>query len=290
MLLKQSTGRKVLRKYFEDQGDFCVHEIHAAMIRVTSNTATFPISSSVYCHEDFEVREVNVLLPLCDEAELNEEEDTWSADDIKITGGIRLEKKTTNGSVDTIPLEDTNAVVMIFNDQVKIVFENLIPGQWYNLHMVYSPDTFLEVPFVTPCNCFEDDNDLTGAPSAFFIIGQDEGRVKFRFKNNSKCENMFSLVRYSSFEEFSQKIGTMSRVASMKTGSGSTCEDDFIEPLAEFIDDLQISRLIVGHTYVYCIMAENDGGAYMPNPYDTTEDAIDLSSSDKKCAPLTILW
>ena len=96
------------------------------------------------------------------------------------------------------------------------------------------------------------------------------------FKNNSKCENMFSLVRYSSFEEFSQKIGTMSRVASMKTGSGSTCEDDFIEPLAEFIDDLQISRLIVGHTYVYCIMAENDGGAYMPNPYDTTEDAIDL--------------
>lgn len=299
MLLKNSSEGKVLRKFFEGQGDICVHEIHAALITVTSNEATFPIPTSVYCHDEFDVAggysfqsciEEQQDGEVGNEEELESEvEEDSSASALEITGGIRLEKKASDGSV--IDLGFGNAEVEISGvGRVKIKIGSLIPGQRYNLHMVYEPNMFLEVPFVTPCNCIEDANDLTGAPKDFSIIGQDEGRVKFRFKDNSKCENLFSLVRYSSYEEFSQQTGTMSKVASMKTGSGSTCETDFIEPLGEFIDDLQISRLIVGHTYVYCIMAENDRGTYMPNPYDTTEDAIDLSSSDKTCAQLTILW
>lgn len=287
MVLKNSDDLKVLRKFFRDQGDVCVHEIHAAMITVTSNAATFPIPSFVYCHDEFQVVGQDVSFP-CGEEDEGDEGDEISPNDLVIEEGIRLEKKTSSGSV--ISIENRSAEIQFSDDQVKIVLKNLIPGQWYNLHMVYRPDTFLEVPFVTPCNCVEDTDDLTGAPKDFSIIGQDEGIIKFRFKDNSKCENIFSLVRYSSYEEFSQHIGTMSSVASMKTGSGPSCEDDFIEPFGDFIDDLQISRLTVGHTYVYCIMAENDQGAYMPNPYDTTKDAIDFSSSEKTCAPFTILW
>lgn len=127
-------------------------------------------------------------------------------------------------------------------------------------------------------------------PKNFEILPQSDGRVMIEFFDNSLCENVFTLVRYTAYEEFSQRIGDVVNIANYKTGSDNSCEEAKISPLEKAMDDQRISKLIVGYTYIYCIQAGSDLGTYMPSPYDTTKRSVDLNHSERNCLPHTIRW
>ena len=127
-------------------------------------------------------------------------------------------------------------------------------------------------------------------PKDFHILPQDDGRVMVEFYDDSLCENVFTLVRYTAYEEFSQNIGDVVNIASYKVGSDSSCEEAKIAPLDKAMDDQRISKLTVGYTYIYCIQAGSDSGTYMPSPYDTTKGSVDLNHSERNCLPHTIRW
>lgn len=138
--------------------------------------------------------------------------------------------------------------------------------------------------------CDPQADDSTGMPINFVILPQSIGRVMVEFYDNSLCENVFTLVRYTAYEEFSQGIGDVVNIANYKTGSDSSCESAKISPYEKAMDDQRISKLIVGYTYIYCIQAGSDLGTYMPSPYDTTKRSIDLNHSERNCLPHTIRW
>ena len=177
----------------------------------------------------------------------------------------------------------------IENDaKVDLELLGLKPGKLYILTIQYH-DGSMHVRFVTSCTC-DGSSDSTGMPINFNILPQVDGRVMFEFNDNSLCENVFALVRYSAYEEFSQSIGNIVNIASYKVGSDSSCEEAKISPLEKAMDDQRISKLVVGYTYIYCVQASSDSGPYMPSPYDTRVGSLDLNRSEPNCQPHVIRW
>ncbi|GFH57724.1 hypothetical protein CTEN210_14200 [Chaetoceros tenuissimus] len=173
--------------------------------------------------------------------------------------------RNAQGEIDNIAIEDISKIEYESgkqdpNSKVDLVLEGLQPGTLYILTLRFY-ETFIEVRFVTECTCAEsnDITDKTGAPTDFRIIEQTHGKVYFEFIDNSLC-------------------------------AGAECDYELIDGKEEAVDNLNLSKLTVGHTYVYCVRAQSDKGPYMPSPYDTTEGSLDLSHSEQNCAPHTIQW
>lgn len=265
----------------EDPEDVCVQQVHANMLEVKSNYA---------------------IVPLHREGTYNKMREDTSNFEIgdngveRVVGGIKLEMRNADGGFDDISFADSSKIEYEngkddSNSPVELVLENLKPGKLYVLTLRYY-ETFLAVRFVTECTCEGSHalNEKTGAPSNFKIVEQKLGKVFFEFIDNSLCENVFTFVRYSEYEEFSYTIESAVSFASLKLGSNDDCDYEIIDGEEEVADNLNLSKLTVGHTYVYCVRAQSDKGSYMPNPYDTTEDSADLSHSEQNCSPHTIQW
>ena len=266
----------------DDIDDVCVQQVHADMVTVKSTTGIFPIHrEGTYDKMREDVNNFEV------------DEDTGAE---QVVGGFKLEMRNAQGEIDNIAIEDISKIEYESgkqdpNSKVDLVLEGLQPGTLYILTLRFY-ETFIEVRFVTECTCAEsnDVTDKTGAPTDFRIVEQTHGKVYFEFIDNSLCENMFSFVRYSEYEEFSQTVGTAVSFATLKLGAGAECDYELIDGKEEAVDNLNLSKLTVGHTYVYCVRAQSDKGPYMPSPYDTTEGSLDLSHSEQNCAPHTIQW
>ncbi|GFH57847.1 hypothetical protein CTEN210_14323 [Chaetoceros tenuissimus] len=274
-VLKNKDG--VLKKYLTaDIEDVCIPEIHSDMVKVTTFSATFPLdTNATYNHNNFETSPAE-------------------GEEI-VTRGIKLEMRGADGSFSILPINEAyrarieRANGSTANDaKVDLELLGLQPGKLYILTIQYH-DGSMQVRFVTKCTC-DDSSDSTGMPTNFSIKNQDDGRVMFEFNDNSWCENIFTLVRYSAYEEFSQSIGNIVNIASYKVGSDSSCEEAKISPLEKAMDDQRISKLIVGYTYIYCVQASSDSGSYMPSPYDTRVGSLDLPHSEPNCQPHVIRW
>lgn len=278
----------MLKKYV-GTGDICVPEIHSSMITVTKHSAAFPLSCAAtlnYCSGEGTSGDCIESFQL----------DAFG----KVSEGIKLEKRDKNGNFQIIPKDDDeHTAIASFetgdqencNSDFEVSFNNLQPGKLYKFTVQYH-GTSMNVRFVTSCTNDSSDflGDRTGMPINFNVLPQQEGKIMVEFRDNSLCENVFTLVRYSEYEEFSQSIGNAVTIASFKAGSESSGEGSIISPGESLHDDLKLSKLTVGHTYIYCIHAGTDLGTYMPNPYDTSIDSADLNHSEQNCMPHNIRW
>ena len=274
-VLKNKNG--VLKKYLTaDEEDVCTPEIHVDMMTVLDRSATFPLDKiATYDHKNFITSKTE-------------------GDEI-VTQGIKLEKRGADESFNILKINEAyrtkveHANSSSSNDaKVELELLDLQPGQLYILTLQYH-DGSMHIRFVTRCTC-DDSSDSTGMPINFRTLPQENGRIMFEFNDNSLCENVFAIVRYSAYEEFSQTIGNIVNIASYKVGSDSSCDAAKISPLEKAMDDQRISKLIVGYTYIYCVQAGSDSGPYMPSPYDTRVGSLDLNHSEPNCQPVVIRW
>lgn len=265
--------QNVLKKYLE-VGDICVPQVHSDMLTIMADSAMFPIHRA------------GIYEKLTTDSSSGEE---------KVTVGLRLQMQKSDDVLEEISdLEKTSKIEFINGDQstgVPILhLENLSPGKRYILTVKYY-ESYLSVEFVTICTCnnLSAAVDKTGAPIGFDIAEQRNGKIYFRFIDNSMCKNAFTFVRYPEYEEFETNLAPT--VFSATTwGADTSCNNEMIELGEEVYENLNLSKLIVGHRYVYCVRATSSTGMYMPNPYDTSETSMNLSFSDASCSPYKIHW
>lgn len=262
----------MLKKYLQ-KGDICVPQVHSDMLNVDATSVSFPIHrEGIY-----------------------DKLSTEDIDDRKyVTKGIRLQIQKTNGELQDI-FEKENSRIEFQGDSSKdsiafLKLQNLEPGKLYKLTMKYH-ESYLSVRFVTICTCSGSDAnvDKTGAPKHFQILRQEHGKIFFQFVSNSMCKSAFSFIRYPEYEEFETNLSPTT-FSTMSWAADSSCNGEVISPEGEVYDNMNLSKLIVGRRYVYCVRATASSGLYMPNPYDTSESSINLSYSDASCAPYEIHW
>ena len=256
-----------LKKYLED-GDYCIPQVHSTMLHITGISAEIPL------HEETLSR-----LTLDDNQ--------------KVTEGIKLEVRDDSRVFADVQINDKATVVDEEGQKgpKKLQLTGLKPGKMYALTMKYY-ETFVRVRFVTRCTCDgeEAEKEKTGAPKNMAITEQKEGRIYFSFVDNSLCENVFSFTRYAAYEEFSESMDSAISFGTMSRSSDTACDHERILPNDEVFDNLSLSKLIVGKTYVYCVQAGSSRGAYMPSPYDSSDLSQDLGHSDASCVPHVIQW
>lgn len=267
-----------------EQGDVCIPEIHSNMISVGNDFARVPLGCAATVDHDDEKFKPEL------------EGGRWI-----VRQGIKLEKRDKNGNFELIPNNEGDSEYSTSisfngdgsptdcNQKFDLTLDNLQPGTLYKL-TVQNYSGSIDVRLVTRCTTNTDTLDQTGMPTDFNILPQLEGKIMVEFHDNSLCENVFTLVRYSEYEEFSESIGNAVTIASFKVGSESSGDGTTISPGESLHDDLKLSKLTVGHTYIYCIHAGTDLGSYMPNPYDTSIDSADLNHSEQNCQPYKIRW
>ena len=257
-----------LKKYLED-GDYCIPQVHSTMLQITGVSAEIPLHSQTHPHLTLD-------------------------DNSKVTDGIKLEVRDDSRVFADVQINEKARVVNAHGqeeDEKKLQLTGLIPGKMYALTMKYH-ETFVRVRFVTRCTCdgAEAEKEKTGAPKNMAITEQKKGRIYFSFVDNSLCENLFSFTRYAAYEEFSESMDSAISFGTMSRSSDTACDLETILPNEEVFDNLSLSKLIVGKTYVYCVQAGSSGGSYMPSPYDSSDLSQDLGHSDASCTPHVIQW
>lgn len=134
-VLKNSDG--VLKKYLSDDvNDVCIPEIHADMVKVSTESATFPLDKdATYGHANFKTAK--------------------SDGSESVKEGIKLEKRNSDGSFNIMPIGDAYQAYIEHAgdgsvDEGKIMLElvGLLPGQLYVLTIQYH-DGSMHVRFVT---------------------------------------------------------------------------------------------------------------------------------------------
>ena len=257
-----------LKKYLEN-GDYCIPQVHSTMLHITGVSAEIPL------HEETRSR-----LTLDDSQ--------------KVTEGIKLEVRDDSRIFADVQINNKATVVDVEGQagpKKKLQLTGLKPGKMYALTMKYY-ETFVRVSFVTRCTCdgVDAEKEKTGAPKDMTIVGQKKGKIYFSYVDNSLCENTFSFTRYAAYEEFSESMDSAISFGTMSRSSDTTCDHATILPNEEVFDNLSLSKLIVGKTYVYCVQAGSSGRAYMPSPYDSSDLSQDLGHSDASCTPHVIQW
>ncbi|GFH44486.1 hypothetical protein CTEN210_00960 [Chaetoceros tenuissimus] len=167
-------------------------------------------------------------------------------------------------------------------------------------HVVQTNDTNdagnpFQFQFITKCSgeVYEDTNDLTGAPRNF-VSYQEKGHVRFRFMDNSLCEDGFAFTRFDNpsekeflNKEFFDEGVTFSPIFYF-SGKDDSGED--ITPETEASDDLTLSTLTVGEEYGYCIRAVHRERYMDTMGLDRSDDVIDTKSSSSTCHVHRIRW
>lgn len=134
-VLKNSAG--LLKKYLSDDvNDVCIPEIHADMVKVSTESATFPLDKvATYGHANFKT--------------------TKSVASETVDEGIKLEKRNSDGTFKIMPIGKAyQANIEHVGDgigiagKVMLKLVNLKPGQLYILTIQYH-DGSMHVRFVT---------------------------------------------------------------------------------------------------------------------------------------------
>lgn len=252
-----------LKKYLDEVDDHCIPQVHSTMLHITGNSVEVPL------HEET----LSGLKKLTSDIKLEVRNDSRVFVDVQL-----------NGKATLVDVEGKGG-------HKKLHLTSLLPGKLYMLTMPFHK-TFVKVRFVTRCTCNGPDamREKTGAPTDMKIVEQKKGRVYFSFVDNSLCENVFSFIRYAAFEEFSESLDSAISFGSLARSSDTKCDREAIVPNEEVFDNLSLSKLIVGKTYVYCVHASSSKGPYMPSPYDSSDLSDDLGHSDASCTPHVVQW
>ena len=194
-----------------------------------------------------------------------------------------------------IVLGEDRLTIEEFNDPVsaKVHISGLKAGRRYMANVkVEESDTpaayTVSFPIVPSCSCDALTNpDKTGRPKGLEIF-QDQGHVMFTFIDNSRCETAFSFTRFSGLPEFTDDSDVASSFANDYVFTSPLQCGATVSPGFTSSDDLQISRLLVGDSYSYCVRSTNSGG-YMDLAISDEEQRV-LQSSTGLCESLTISW